>query len=237
MVYTSTVGTIGMRKDGVPADEDSPVSLADMIGHYKRSKFTAEQVAREFAHSGLPVVIVNPTTPVGPLDVKPTPTGRIISDFLKGHMPAYVETGLNIVGVADVARGHLLAAEKGRVGERYILGGENWTLKQILRALARATGKKAPRVKIPWALAYLVACADNFITGGVFRKEPGIPLEGVRMARHKMFVSSDKARRELGYNPGPAEQALCEAVDYFKDRLDHRLHPATPAALSRSLLF
>jgi dihydroflavonol-4-reductase len=213
-----------------------------MIGHYKRSKFMAEQVARESAESGLAVVVVNPTTPVGSLDIKPTPTGRIILNFLKGHMPAYVETGLNIVGVADVARGHLMAAEKGRVGERYILGGENRTLKQILEALARATGKPAPRIKIPWAVAYLAASTDNFIAGRLFRKEPGIPLEGVRMARHKMFVSSDKARRELGYNPGPAEQGLREAVDYFKSRLDCRLDrtnkdPVNSMILPKSLLF
>jgi len=239
VVYTSTVGTIGMRKDGIPADEESPVSLEHMIGHYKRSKYMAEQVAREFAGSGLPVVIVNPTTPIGALDVKPTPTGKIILDFLRGRMPAYVDTGLNIVSVVDVAKGHLLAAEKGRTGERYILGGENWTLKQILDALARATGKKSPRVRIPWIVAYLAACMNSFVVGSILRKEPSIPLEGVRMARYKMFVSSDKARRELGYSPSPAEQALLEAVSYFKNRQNHGIDridkgTAHPVVLSKS---
>jgi dihydroflavonol-4-reductase len=231
-----------MRKDAVPADEDSPVSLEQMIGHYKRSKFMAEQIAREFASSGLPVVIVNPTTPVGALDVKPTPTGKIILNFLRGNMPAYVDTGLNIVSVVDVAQGHLLAAEKGRVGERYILGGENWTLKHILDELARATGRRMPRVRIPWIVAYLAASTDDFVVGCIFRKEPGIPLEGVRMARYKMFVSSDKARRELGYSPGPAEKALREAVSYFKNSRDHRISrtkkdPVNPVILSRSMFF
>ncbi len=221
VVYTSTVGTIGMRKDGVSADEESPVSLDHMIGHYKRSKFMAERLALEFAADGLPVVIVNPTTPVGSLDVKPTPTGKVILNFLSGRMPAYLDTGLNIVNVADVARGHLLAAEKGRVGQRYILGGENWTLQQILAALARFTGRPMPRFKIPWLLAYLAGCIDRFIEGSILHKEPAIPLEGVKMARYKMFVSSNKARRELGYAPGPAEEALKEAVHYFRDRKDH----------------
>jgi dihydroflavonol-4-reductase len=216
IIYTSTVGTIGLRKDGVPADEDSPVNLDDMIGHYKRSKFMAEQVAREFAASGLPVIIVNPTTPVGAGDLKPTPTGKIILDFLRGHMPAYVDTGLNLVHVADVAEGHLLAEDKGRVGERYLLGGENWTLEEILDALGRMTGARLPRFRIPWAVAYLAAYMNQLVVGTIFRKEPSIPLEGARMARYKMFVSTEKARRELGYNPRPVEQALREAVDYFQ---------------------
>jgi dihydroflavonol-4-reductase len=215
VVYTSTVGTIGMRRDGVPADEDSPVKLDDMIGHYKRSKFMAEQVALEFAASGLPVVIVNPTTPVGSGDLKPTPTGKIVLEFLRGHMPAYVDTGLNIVRVQDVAVGHLLAGEKGRVGQRYILGGENWTLEEILDTLAQLTGRKLPRFRIPWLLAYIAAYMNELVVGTVFRREPSIPLEGAKMARYKMFVSTEKARRELGYNPGPAEQAMREAVDYF----------------------
>jgi dihydroflavonol-4-reductase len=216
VVYTSTVGTIGMRKDGLPANEDSPVRLDDMIGHYKRSKFMAEQVAREFATSGLPVVIVNPTTPVGTGDIKPTPTGRIILEFIKGRMPAYVETGLNLVGVEDVARGHLLAEAKGRVGERYVLGGENWSLEEILDALARICGRHTPRVRIPWTLALAAGYMDNFVMGSILRREPFIPLEGVRMARYKMYISSEKARRELDYNPQPAEKALREAVDYFR---------------------
>jgi len=217
VVYTSTVGAIGLRKDGLPVDEDSPVKLDDMIGHYKRSKFMAEQVAREFAASGLPVVIVNPTTPVGAGDIKPTPTGRIILEFIKGHMPAYVETGLNLVGVEDVARGHLLAETNGRLGERYILGGENWSLEEILDALARICGRHTPRFRIPWTLALVAGYLDNFVMGSILRREPLIPLEGVRMSRYKMYISSEKARKELGYNPGPAEKALREAVEYFRN--------------------
>ncbi len=221
VIYTSTVGTIGLRKDGLPADEDSPVKLDDMIGHYKRSKFMAEQVAREFASSGLPVMIVNPTTPVGEGDIKPTPTGRIILEFIKGRMPAYVDTGLNMVGVEDVARGHLLAEEKGRVGERYILGGENWSLEEILDALARICGKHTPRFRIPWSLALVAAYMDNLVMGSILRREPLIPLEGVRMARYKMYISSEKARKVLEYNPHPVEKALREAVEYFR----HEWHP------------
>jgi dihydroflavonol-4-reductase len=210
------VGTIGMRKSGLPADEDSPVKLDDMIGHYKRSKFMAEQVAREFATSGLPVVMVNPTTPVGTGDIKPTPTGRIILEFIKGRMPAYVDTGLNLVGVEDVARGHLLAETNGRIGERYILGGENWSLEEILDALARICGKRTPRFRIPWTLALVAGYMDNFVMGSILRREPLIPLDGVRMSRYKMYISSEKARKELGYNPQPAEKALREAVEYFR---------------------
>jgi len=216
VVYTSTVGTIGMRKDGVPADEDSPVKLDDMIGHYKRSKFMAEQVAWEFASSGLPVVIVNPTTPVGAGDLKPTPTGKIILEFVKGRMRAYVTTGLNIVGVEDVARGHLLAEAEGRVGERYILGGENWSLEEILDTMAQICGVRLPLFRIPWTLALVAGYFENFVVGTILRREPFIPLEGVRMARYKMYVSSEKARNELGYEPQPAEKALREAVDYFR---------------------
>jgi dihydroflavonol-4-reductase len=215
VVYTSTVGTIDMGKTEVPGDENSPVALDDMIGHYKRSKFMAEQVAHEFASSGLPVVIVNPTTPVGAGDVKPTPTGKIILDFLRGRLPAYVDTGLNIVSVVDVAQGHILAEEKGRLGERYILGGDNLSLEQILSILARLTGRRLPRMPIPWIVAAVAGHVDNFVMSTVLRREPNIPLEGVRMARHKMYVSSDRARRELGYAPRPAEEALREAVDYF----------------------
>jgi dihydroflavonol-4-reductase len=224
VVYTSTVGTIGMRKDGLPANEDSPVSLDDMIGHYKRSKFMAEQVAHEFAASGLSVIIVNPTTPIGAGDLKPTPTGRIILDFIRGRLPAYVDTGLNIVGVRDVACGHLLAEEKGQVGERYILGGENWSLMEILESLAAICGKKMPRLPMPWVVALLAGHLDNFIIGTLLRREPSIPLEGVLMARYKMYVSSDKARQQLGYDPSPAEQALREAVEYFRKQW----HPDSP---------
>ncbi|HYK91828.1 MAG TPA: hopanoid-associated sugar epimerase [Acidobacteriota bacterium] len=216
VLYTSTVGTIGMRADGVPADEDSPVKLDDMIGHYKRSKFMAEQVACEFAASGLPLVIVNPTTPVGIGDLKPTPTGKIILDFIKGRLPAYVDTGLNLVNVEDVALGHLLAEKNGRIGERYILGGENWSLEEILETMARICGRRTPRVRIPYLAAVIFGYLDNFVMGAILRREPFIPLEGVRMARYKMYVSSEKARRELGYSPQPVEKALRDAVDYFR---------------------
>ncbi len=215
VVYTSTVGTIGVRTDGVPADEDSPVKLDDMIGHYKRSKFMAEQVAMEFAASGLPLVIVNPTTPVGRGDIKPTPTGKMILDFVKGRMPAYVDTGLNIVNVEDVARGHILAESRGRVGERYILGGENLGLNRIFEVLASICGKRAPRFRIPYFVALISGHLDNLFTGTVLRREPFIPIDGVRMARYKMYVKSDKARQELGYDPGPADRALREAAEYF----------------------
>jgi len=217
VVYTSSVGAIGFRKDGLPANEDTPVKLDDMIGHYKRSKFMAEQGALEFAASGLPVTIVNPTTPIGTGDIKPTPTGKIILESIKGHMPAYVETGLNLVGVEDVARGHLLAEAKGRVGERYILGGENWSLEEILEAVAEICGRRTPRVRIPWTLALVAGYVENFLIGTILRREPFIPLEGVRMSRYKMYISSEKARMELGYNPAPVEKALREAVDYFRN--------------------
>jgi len=217
VIYTSSVGAIGFRKDGLPANEDTPVKLDDMIGHYKRSKFMAEQVALEFAASGLPVTIVNPTTPIGTGDIKPTPTGKIILESIKGHMPAYVETGLNLVGVEDVARGHLLAEAKGRIGERYILGGENWSLEEILEAVAEICGRHTPRVRIPWTLALVAGYVENFLIGTILRREPFIPLEGVRMSRYKMYISSEKARMELGYNPAPVEKALREAVDYFRN--------------------
>jgi len=215
VVYTSTVGAIGLRKDGVPTNEETPVSLDDMIGHYKRSKFMAEQVAREFAASGLPVVIVNPTTPIGAGDIRPTPTGKIILDFVRGRLPAYVDTGLNLVAVEDVAQGHLLAEEKGRLGERYILGGENWSLEDMLEALAKICGRIRPRARIPWFAALLAASVENFIMGTLFRREPLIPMEGVKMARYKMYVSSEKACNELGYRPRPVDEALREAVQYF----------------------
>lgn len=217
VVYTSSVGTIGLRRDGTPADEDTPVALDDMIGHYKRSKFMAEQVAKEFAESGLPVTIVNPTTPVGPGDLKPTPTGKIIQETIRGHMGAYVETGLNLVGVEDVARGHLLAEAKGRIGERYILGGENWELADIVAAVLRMCGKEKRPVRIPWTLALVAGTVENFVIGTLLRQEPNIPIEGVYMSRYKMFVSSGKAQKELGYDPGPAEKPLHEAVEYFRN--------------------
>lgn len=214
IVYTSTVGCIGMP-EGRNGDEQTPVSIADMAGHYKRSKWLAEQVAVEKSAAGLPVVIVNPTAPVGDHDWKPTPTGKIIVDFLRDKLPAFVDTGLNLVDARDTAIGHLLAAEKGRPGERYILGGENLTLEQILGRLSAFSGKPAPTIKIPYSIAYatgVITTALAQVTG----KPPLAPLEGVKMARKKMFVSHDKAARELGFAPRPVEDALKRAIDWFR---------------------
>ncbi len=216
IVYTSTVGAIRPPAEGCLSDEDAPVSLEHMVGHYKRSKFLAEQAALEGARKGLPVVIVNPTAPVGEADVKPTPTGKIILDFLRGRMPAYIDTGLNLVDVRAVAEGHLAAAERGRVGERYILGDRNMTLREILEALARISGRRAPRLRIPYALAYGAAAVDTLVARWTGRA-PRAPLEGVRIARHKMFVRCDKAARELGFRPDPVEAALERAVRWFRD--------------------
>jgi dihydroflavonol-4-reductase len=216
VVYTSTVATIAVPShDGVLPNEDKRAVLGQMIGHYKRSKFLAELEAIKAASAGVPVIIVNPTAPVGPGDWKPTPTGRIIVDFLNGKMPAYVDTGLNVVPVEDVAAGHLLAAEKGRVGERYILGARNMTLKQILDALAQITGRPAPRVKMPHAVALAAGYADEWMSR-LTGREPQIPVEGVKMSRHRMFVESDKAERELGYTPGSVEAALGRAVSWYE---------------------
>lgn len=214
-VYTSTVATVAVpRESGLP-NEATQSSVDEMIGHYKRSKFEAELCALRAARTGLPVVIVNPTTPVGPGDWKPTPTGKIIVDFLNGRIPGYVDTGLNFVPVEDCARGHLLAAERGRIGERYILGGRNLTLKEMLDILAMASGRPAPRWKIPYAVAYAAGCVDAGISR-VLGREPQIPLEGVRMSRHKMFVDASKAERALGFAPGPIEGALERAVEWYE---------------------
>src|SRR5579884_964503 len=214
VVYTSTVGCIGVPAGGI-GNEDLPVSWGEMTGAYKQSKFQAEQVALEFARSGFPVVIVNPTAPVGDHDFKPTPTGRIVLDFLAGRMPAFVDTGLNLVDVNDTAEGHLLAAEHGRPGERYILGHENLTLQQILERLASISGRKAPRLRIPYAVAYVAGLAS---TGwaNVTGREPRAPLDAVKMARKKMFVTSEKARKELGWKPRPVDGALQRAVEWFR---------------------
>jgi dihydroflavonol-4-reductase len=216
IVYTSTVGCIGVPHDGI-GDETIPVSLDDMAGDYKRSKFLAEQVALEFARGGLPVVIVNPTAPIGDHDVKPTPTGKIVLDFLNGDMPAFIDTGLNVVDVRDTAAGHLLACERGRPGERSILGSENLTLAQILQRLAAITGRKAPTMKLPYAVAYAAGVCST-AWAGVTGRPPRVPLAGVRMARKKMWVTHEKARRELGFEPGPAEAALRRAVEWFDRR-------------------
>ena len=216
VVYTSSVATIGFTRNGHPADEDSPVALADMIGHYKRSKFMAEQVVLEAGRSGLHVVTVNPTTPVGEQDVKPTPTGRIVVDFLKRKFPAYVETGLNLVDVRECARGHVTALEKGKTGERYILGGENLTLKQILDKLGKITGLPSPRVKLPYVFAYAAGIFDEAITAGLLRREPRATVDTARMGSKKMWATSDKAERELGWKIVPAEDALRRAVEWFR---------------------
>src|SRR6266481_1456569 len=216
VICTSSVATMGFTKEGCIADESSPVSLQDMIGHYKRSKFMAEQIALEAGRNGANVVVVNPTTPIGESDIKPTPTGRIVVDFLKRKFPAYVDTGLNLADVGEVARGHLLAMEKAVPGERYILGGENLTLKQILDKLAALTGLPSPTMKVPHAVALGFAVFDQFFTGVIRGKEPRATVDAVRMGRKKMFASSAKAERELGYKVVPVDDALKRAVEWFK---------------------
>jgi dihydroflavonol-4-reductase len=216
LVYTSSVATMGFTRNGNPADEDSPVTLPNMIGHYKRSKFMAEQIALEAGRAGMHVVVVNPTTPVGEQDIKPTPTGRIILDFLKRKFPAYVDTGLNLVDVTECARGHVAALERGNSGERYILGGENLTLKQILDQLGAITGLPSPTVKLPYFFAFAAAAVDETITGRILHREPRATIDAVRMGRKKMFATSAKAERDLGWKIVPAENALRRAVEWFR---------------------
>jgi dihydroflavonol-4-reductase len=216
VVYTSSVATIGFRTHGVPADEDSPVSLADMIGHYKRSKFMAEQVAVETGRSGMEVVTVNPTTPIGEQDVKPTPTGSIVVDFLKRKFPAYVDTGLNLVDVRECARGHIAAYEKGRTGQRYILGGQDLTLKQILDKLSQISGLPSPSVRLPYFFAFAAGVVDEAVTGLLLRRNPRATIDTVRMGKKKMFASSAKAERELGWKIVPVDDALRRAVEWFR---------------------
>jgi dihydroflavonol-4-reductase len=216
IVYTSSVATVGIPQDGTPGEEQTPVALENMIGHYKRSKFLAEEVAREAARGGASVVIVSPSTPVGPGDVKPTPTGQLVLDAAAGRMPAYVDTGLNIVHVDDVAAGHLLAYERGRSGERYILGGEDMTLRQILAQISTLVGRKPPRVRLPYgAVLPMAYIAEGFakITGRSGR----LTLEGVRMSRKRMFFSSAKAMRELGYSWRAPGLAFEDAIRWFRD--------------------
>ena len=219
VVYTSSVATMGFlsgSSNGKVADEQSPVGIADMIGHYKRSKFMAEQAAVEAAKSGVDVVIVNPTTPIGERDIKPTPTGRIVVDFLKRKFPAYVETGLNLVDATECARGHVQALEKGRTGERYILGGENLTLKQILDRLAAISGLKSPTVKLPYVFAFATGVVDEMVTGRLLGREPRATIDAVRMGRKVMFVSSAKAERELGWRVVAVDDALRRSVEWFR---------------------
>ena len=215
VVYTSSVAALGLTADGSPANEETPVVRGRIVGHYKRSKYDAERVARAWAERGLPVVIVNPSTPVGERDIKPTPTGQMIVDFLNRRMPAYVDTGLNLIDVRDVARGHLLAAKKGRVGERYILGNRDLTLKEILETLSRLSGLPAPKVRLPHAIPLVfgaVSSAAARITG----RPPRVSLDSVRMSMHRMFFDAGKAVRELGLPQTPIEEPLARAVEWFR---------------------
>jgi dihydroflavonol-4-reductase len=216
VVYTSSVATMGFTNNDHMADEDSPVSLQNMIGPYKRSKFMAEEVAIQAGREGMDVVVVNPTTPVGEQDIKPTPTGRIVLDFLKRKFPAYVDTGLNLVDATECARGHVAAYERAKPGERYILGGENLTLKQILDKLGQITGLPSPRVKVPYVMALATGVVDEVFTGRVLGREPRATIDAVRMGKKKMFVSSAKAERDLGWKMVPVDGALRRAVEWFQ---------------------
>jgi dihydroflavonol-4-reductase len=222
VVYTSSVATMGFKSDGTIVNEETPVALADMIGHYKRSKFLGEQEAIQAAKAGQHVMILNPTTPIGPGDAKPTPTGRIIVDFLNRKFPAYVDTGLNLVDVAEVARMHVVALDRGTPGERYILGGENLTLKQILDRMSAITGLPSPKRKVPHAVAMGFAIFDETITGKLRGKEPRATVEAVRMGKKMMFASSTKAENELGFKIMPIYPALRAAIDWF---IAHRYAP------------
>jgi dihydroflavonol-4-reductase len=215
-VYTSSVATMAFKSDGTIVDEAAPVSLTDMIGHYKRSKFLAEQAAMDAARAGQEVMILNPTTPIGARDVKPTPTGRIVVDFLNRKFPAYMDTGLNLVDVSEVAKTHCDALEAGRPGERYILGGENLTLKQILDKMSAITGLPSPTMKVPAGVAMTFAFFDEMISGRMLGREPRATLEEVRMGKKKMFASSAKAERELGFRVVPVNEALRSAIEWFR---------------------
>jgi len=215
VVYTSSVGALGLNSDGTPGNEETPVAIADMVGHYKRSKFLAERRAEEFLQWGLPIVFVHPSTPVGPGDHKPTPTGKIIVDFLNRAMPAYVNTGLNLIHVKDVASGHLLALEKGRIGEKYILANRNMNLSEIFHLLEKVSGVPAPHFRLPYRLVLYLACLSEMVSR-VTGTEPRIPFEGVKMARRMMFFDGSKAVRELGLPQAPVETALDEAVSWYE---------------------
>lgn len=217
VVYTSSVATMNFRTDGIVINEDTPVSLADMVGHYKRSKFMAEREAIAAAEDGQQVMILNPTTPIGPNDRKPTPTGRIFVDFLNGKFPAYMDTGLNLVDVAEVARAHVAALTAGTPGRRYILGGENLTLKQILDKMSAITGIPSPTVRIPFAVAAVYAFFEELVTGRILGREPRATLEEVRMGRKKMFASSARAQQELGFRIVPVYSAMRAAIEWFRD--------------------
>jgi dihydroflavonol-4-reductase len=216
IIYTSSVATIGLPKDGTPGTEEVPLRPEDMVSDYKRSKYLAEQEALKFAQRGLPVVIVNPSFPVGPWDIKPTPSGQIIVNFLRGKIPAYVDTGLNVVDVEDVAIGHLRAAEKGRIGERYILGHVNLALPELFQLLEQVSGVKAPRMRLPYAVAYCSACVSEVVARTLTHKPPFVTLAGVRLSRKRMFFDASKAVRELGFPQTPAPVALRKAVQWFR---------------------
>ena len=216
IVYTSTVGCVGLTA-GKPANENTPLDPSLLCNDYKRSKYEAEKVALGFCQKGLPLVIVNPSTPVGPRDIKPTPTGKIILDFLNRKMPAYLDTGLNLIDVKDCARGHILAEKKGMIGERYILGNQNMSLHEILLALEKITGIKAPVIKIPYSVAYAAGWVCEAISDYVTGKPPAVPLAGVKMAKHYMYFDSSKAIRDLGLPQNPVTSALTEAVNWFRE--------------------
>ena len=215
MVYTSSVAVLGHTVSGAPADEETMVTLADMVGAYKRSKFLAEESVRGLAQAGLPIVIVNPTAPVGPRDIRPTPTGRMILEAAAGRMPAYVDTGLNLVHVDDIAHGHLLAHDRGKIGARYIMGGENLTLSEILARIAALTGRRAPWIKLPTGAIMPVAYISE-LWARVSGREPFTTVDGVKLARKKMFFTSLKAERALGYSARPIEEALIDAIAWFR---------------------
>jgi dihydroflavonol-4-reductase len=217
VVYTSTVGCIGLSEDGRSSDEDHPMDPVTLSNDYKLSKYEAEQIALEFFNRGLPIVIVNPSTPVGPRDIKPTPTGKIILDFLNRKMPAYIDTGLNLIDVTDCARGHILAEEKGKLGERYILGNKNMSLKEILLTLENLTGLKAPRIKMPYWVAYSAGLACEWASDYITHQPPAVPLAGVKMAKYYMYFDPSKAVRELGLPQNSVENALKQAVQWFKE--------------------
>ncbi len=225
IVVTSSVAAVGIPGPRQVGNEDTPVCLEDMVGHYKRSKFLAERVAMEAAQGGLPVVVVNPSTPIGDFDNKPTETGQIITRYLNGKMPAFVQTGLNLVDVRDVARGHILAAERGQIGRRYILGGQDLTLKEILDKLSAISGLPPVTVQLPLWFAYIVAWVDTMFCEYILHRAPHVPLDGVKMARKHMFFSWERAHRELGYEPGPVDAALLRAVRWF---MDNGYAPFTP---------
>jgi len=217
IVYTSTVGCIGLSANGQPNNEITPFDPLSLSNDYKKSKFEAEQIALEYASKGLPVIIVNPSTPIGPRDIKPTPTGKIILDFLQRKMPAYVDTGLNLIDVADCARGHLLAEQKGAIGERYILGNRDMSLKEILDTLAKITGLKSPKIKLPYWVAYSAGWTCEMVSNYITKKPPAVPLAGVKMAKYFMYFDSSKAVRELGLPQNSVENALQAAVSWFRE--------------------